>query len=188
MGTSPARRAAREKQRAESAVIAKEPSQAIAKEAEQPIAVQDPKNQLGSGETLARDESGLTPIESAKLEGMAIRRGWVELPFPTRVPIKQLKAGIKARGDQTLLEKLTASVLDGLGSKDLRRRGIAERNGIAMESRNLAAEQHADLMNRPVAPPVAQTVDNRQINITLDVAMEALKSVPIEELINLGLD
>lgn len=121
----------------------------------------------------ARDESGLTKTEQAKLEGMAIRKGWIQVPFPTRVPEKVLREEAGPKDNQTIVDKAAISVLDGLKSRDLRRRGIAERNAISMESHNLAMEREAD----PTPVPVNVTVST-----DVTQAMEALAKMPREEL------
>lgn len=121
----------------------------------------EPQNDGDSEGTSTRDaESGLTAMESAKVEGVAIRRGWVQLPFPTRISREKLEESILARdGEPTIVEKVALSVFRGLDSKCERRQGIAEKNGIAMESHNLAVERHADQMNRPVAPVAPAAVN-----------------------------
>lgn len=134
---------------------------ALAKPAD--VAGPDGATAPGSGSTSTRDESGLTHRESLKLDQMAIRRGWVQLPFPTRTPELKLRQEVATRGDMTIVERAALSVAEGLISGDLRRRGIAERNAIAMESHNLAVERHADQMNRPVAPAAAPT--EVQVNV-----------------------
>ena len=119
----------------------------------------------GESEGSSRDTTGLTAVESAKLDGVAIRRGWVQLPFPTRISKNRLEEEILARdGEPTLVEKVALSVFGGLSSTCERRRGIAERNGIAMESHNLAVERHADQMNRPVTTAAPTAVNVQVVN------------------------
>lgn len=131
--------------------------------------------------TCKRDESGLTAVEAAKMEGRAIRRGWVQLPFQTRTTRTALKEEIKANGGEpTLVQKTVLSVFQGLDSRDLRRKGIAERNAISMESHNLAVEQHADKMERGIEPPPQQI--NVSVTTNVAVAMEEIKSLSREDL------
>jgi hypothetical protein len=100
----------------------------------------DPQTPGGSGGRNVRAESGLTVIRDARLEARAIK--WLgKQRYPVNVPKKQLIEEIRQRGDVTLPERLLLSVYAGLESSDLRRVGIAERNGIAIMAQVQADER-----------------------------------------------
>jgi len=86
----------------------------------------------------------------ARLEQMAISRGWIdrgESRFPTRENRGDIIRGIEAKGDINLIERLTLSAFDGMdaveedGKPNHRRRGIAERLVLAMELANQRDDQ-----------------------------------------------
>lgn len=101
---------------------------------------EQPQINHGSGGN-RRLENGLTPAENARLEGRAIRQGWIQVPFPTDVPLDKLRKEVEKRKDRSLREKALLSVSAGLESSSEKVRRIAERNAIAMEGKNLDAQR-----------------------------------------------
>lgn len=101
---------------------------------------QAPETETGSGARNARAASGLTETRDARLEQMAVRRGWVQSQrFPTRKPILELAEEVKAKGGAaTLVERVTLSVAEGIIAGSERRKGICERTAVVMERMNQA--------------------------------------------------
>ena len=97
----------------------------------------------GGAEGGERAASGLTKLHDARLESLAVRRGWIKGRWPTAVPKLELIEQVRARGDLTLAERTALAAFELLDGSE-RAKGIGGRIVVAMEKQNQADEHHAD--------------------------------------------
>ncbi len=92
----------------------------------------------GSGGRSPRTDSGRTAIQDTRLEGLAIKRGWLK---GQRWPTEALASELEARkaeqgGELNLKEKMLLKAHSLVESADDRIANIAARNVIAAEAQN----------------------------------------------------
>lgn len=97
----------------------------------------------GGAEGGNRAESGLTKLHDARLESLAVRRGWIKGRWPTGVPKGELIEQIKGKGDVTLAERTALAAFELLEGSE-RAKGIGGRIVVAMEKQNQKDDHHAD--------------------------------------------
>lgn len=101
---------------------------------------------------IAGAEGRSTPLHEARLESLAVRRGWVKGPWPVHKTLKDvIEDVVAAGGHATLIERtvMTAHELQAL--KGERARGIGAKLAIAMVKQN----QDADTVE-----PATSSVEN----------------------------
>lgn len=127
-----------------------------------------------------RDESGLTPLENARLLSRAVGNGhrpgdgWLRNNrFPTRQDKRELVKQIAEKDDANMIERASLTVHGLLEDKRAKYREKGVRLTILMEAQNqrqeLAAMHIFDADPPPSEP--AKTV-NQQINIVIEKAHE----------------
>ncbi len=87
----------------------------------------------------ARAESGLTQLNDARLETLAVRRGWIKDRWPTHQPKRELINEITGRDDVTLAERTVLAAYELLEGSE-RAKGIGARLAVTMEGQNQADE------------------------------------------------
>lgn len=124
----------------------------------------EPETLGGSGGRTERTESGRTHLQDARLERMAIRRGWLKgQRWATDATVTDLMK-VQQERDLTLRERAVLAVMSDIAGKDARIRQIAVKSAIAMEGQNQADEMpeaKADTqVNVNVGVQVNQAVQN----------------------------
>lgn len=91
-----------------------------------------------------RADSGLTDIREARLNDMAVRRGWIKPQrWPTRETTEEFQERV-ASGGASLIDKAILSTHKLLMNGDDRAKGIAIRSVIAMEAQNQSDEHREE--------------------------------------------
>jgi hypothetical protein len=110
-----------------------------------------------------RDETGVTALRGARLERLAIKRGWLKgQRWATDATVTDLMA-IQQQRDLTLRERAVLAVMSDISGKDARIRQIAVKSAIIMEGQN----QHDEMPDREAGT---------QVNVGVSVGVQVIES------------
>jgi hypothetical protein len=120
---------------------------------------ENPENEPGVGESI-RGESGLTPIEEARMIGRAVRERWYgDQRWPVDATRKEIEA-IKEQRELTLREEAVLATFEGL--RNPKSAHVHARTAVAMDDINMKQEE----ADNPTPKNPQQT--NVEINLSLD--------------------